>query len=78
MEFCCEFYIFTYCINFRFGGIIPPVAQDLHRQHIENVVKQTFNLAKVKPEDIDAIAVTTRPGIMFGLIFDNMLLMITF
>lgn len=47
---------------FRYGGIIPPRAQDLHRSHIANVFERCLEESKMKPEDIDAIAVTTRPG----------------
>ncbi|XP_058460617.1 probable tRNA N6-adenosine threonylcarbamoyltransferase, mitochondrial [Malaya genurostris] len=54
--------------HLRFGGIIPPVAQDSHRNHIENVVKQTFTQAERTCEGIDAIAVTNRPGLPLSLL----------
>ncbi|XP_058065861.1 probable tRNA N6-adenosine threonylcarbamoyltransferase, mitochondrial [Anopheles bellator] len=54
--------------HLRFGGIIPPVAQDIHRANIENVVQQTFHLAGISPENVDAVAVTNRPGLPLSLI----------
>lgn len=51
----------------RYGGIIPPVAQDLHRQNIERVVAESFSKANLTPNDIDAIAVTNRPGLSSSL-----------
>uniref|UniRef100_A0A182WK23 N(6)-L-threonylcarbamoyladenine synthase n=1 Tax=Anopheles minimus TaxID=112268 RepID=A0A182WK23_9DIPT len=54
--------------HLRFGGIIPPVAQDIHRANIENVVNKTFQLANVSPSEIDAVAVTNRPGLPLSLI----------
>ena len=32
---------------YRFGGIIPPVARDLHKQHIETVVNDALFSANV-------------------------------
>ncbi|XP_053685287.1 probable tRNA N6-adenosine threonylcarbamoyltransferase, mitochondrial [Sabethes cyaneus] len=54
--------------HLRFGGIIPPVAQDFHRKHIENVVSQTFKNANLSCNEIDAIAVTNRPGLPLSLL----------
>uniref|UniRef100_A0A182K7W4 N(6)-L-threonylcarbamoyladenine synthase n=1 Tax=Anopheles christyi TaxID=43041 RepID=A0A182K7W4_9DIPT len=54
--------------HLRFGGIIPPVAQDIHRANIEFVVQNTFKLANITPNDVDAIAVTNRPGLPLSLI----------
>lgn len=47
---------------FSFGGIIPPIAQEFHRQKIEQVVADTFEQSNISIDDIDAIAVTNRPG----------------
>lgn len=50
-----------------FGGILPPIAQSFHRKHIERIVEESLQKANVKPEDLDAIAVTNRPGMMMSL-----------
>lgn len=44
------------------GGIIPPIAQDLHRQNIEDVVNEAVTQAGISFKDIDAIATTVKPG----------------
>lgn len=54
--------------HLRFGGIIPPVAQDFHRKHIENIVSQTFHTANLSCNEIDAIAVTNKPGLPLSLL----------
>lgn len=54
------FQLLTY---FSHGGIIPPLAQSLHRQNIEKVVNEAINLSKIGICNVDAIAVTVKPGI---------------
>lgn len=44
------------------GGIIPPIAQDLHRQNIEAVVDNAVKKAQISIHDVDAIATTVKPG----------------
>lgn len=41
---------------------MPPIAQQFHREKIQQVVADTFEQSKIEIEDIDAIAVTNRPG----------------
>ncbi|KAJ8958868.1 hypothetical protein NQ318_019635 [Aromia moschata] len=48
-------------IHLNNGGIIPPIAQDLHRKNIENVVNAAVKLANLSFNDIDAIATTVKP-----------------
>jgi N6-L-threonylcarbamoyladenine synthase len=55
-------------LHLNFGGIIPPVAQDAHRRSIDFVVKTCFERAQIKPEQLDAIAFTNRPGMPLSLI----------
>lgn len=45
-----------------YGGIIPPRARDLHRQNIEESFAKCLKEADIDPQQIDAIAVTNRPG----------------
>jgi N6-L-threonylcarbamoyladenine synthase len=44
------------------GGIIPPIAGDLHRQHIGHVVHDALRVASIELSDVDAIATTVKPG----------------
>lgn len=39
-------------------------ANELHREHIEGVVARALNDAKLSVSDVDAVAVTNRPGII--------------
>lgn len=50
-----------------FGGIIPTVAQAFHRQNIERIVAESLTQANVTVADLDAIAVTNRPGLKMSL-----------
>ncbi|XP_039438564.1 probable tRNA N6-adenosine threonylcarbamoyltransferase, mitochondrial [Culex pipiens pallens] len=54
--------------HLKFGGIIPPVAQEFHRDHIANVVQRTLEQANMSCGDLDAIAVTNRPGLPLSLL----------
>lgn len=54
-------------MNFRYGGIIPPIAGQFHRENIDRVVNEAFNKANLTPNDVDAIAVTNRPGLVISL-----------
>jgi N6-L-threonylcarbamoyladenine synthase len=47
--------------------VIPPVAQDFHRKNIDSVVNTCFERANIDPSELDAIAVTTRPGLALSL-----------
>ncbi|CAL1528190.1 unnamed protein product [Lymnaea stagnalis] len=49
------------------GGIIPNVAKELHTQKVESVVQDALNSAKMRLEDVDAIAVTVKPGLIMSL-----------
>lgn len=49
---------------FRYGGIQPPIAQELHRKNIEGNIANTLATANMSIGDLDAIAVTTRPGLI--------------
>lgn len=53
--------------HLRNGGIIPPVAQELHRKYIEPVVEETLKSASLTMNDIDAIALTVKPGLPLSL-----------
>ncbi|XP_025421926.1 probable tRNA N6-adenosine threonylcarbamoyltransferase, mitochondrial isoform X3 [Sipha flava] len=55
-------------IHLDFGGIIPPVARDLHKQNINNVVTEALQQAQVSLNELDAIAVTVKPGLPLSLL----------
>ncbi|KAI4465172.1 trna n6-adenosine threonylcarbamoyltransferase [Holotrichia oblita] len=49
-------------VHLNHGGIIPPIAQTLHRQYIENIVETALFNANITVNDVDAIATTVKPG----------------
>lgn len=49
------------------GGVVPEVAAREHVKNILPVVEAAFAEAKIKPEKIDRIAVTTGPGLITSL-----------
>lgn len=47
----------------KLGGVMPPIAQRQHQANIVPVVKEAMSKAGTSFEDLDAIAVTTRPDV---------------
>ncbi|XP_028169657.1 tRNA N6-adenosine threonylcarbamoyltransferase, mitochondrial-like [Ostrinia nubilalis] len=54
-------------IHVRYGGVNPLVAYELHRNNIELAVKEALDKSSIKIENVDAIAVTTQPGMLINL-----------
>ncbi|KAH8304699.1 hypothetical protein KR044_000697, partial [Drosophila immigrans] len=52
----------------RYGGIIPPRAQDLHRARIAGAFERCMAESQLQPEQLAAIAVTTHPGLPLSLV----------
>jgi N6-L-threonylcarbamoyladenine synthase len=51
-----------------FNGVVPEIASRKHTEWIYDVVKEALDKAKLNPEDVDAVAVTNRPGLLGSLI----------
>ncbi|XP_065223265.1 tRNA N6-adenosine threonylcarbamoyltransferase, mitochondrial [Planococcus citri] len=51
----------------RHGGVLPLIARDLHRKNIHSVVEHTFEKANMSIHDVDAIAVTVKPGLVMSI-----------
>lgn len=51
----------------RTGGIIPTVAQQLHRENIERVVQEALERSGVDPSRLSAVATTVKPGLGLSL-----------
>lgn len=62
-----EYVILINLTHYRHGGIIAPLAANLHRQNIEKNVFETLAKAKMTMHEIDAIAVSNRPGLKLSL-----------
>ncbi|KAM4698580.1 tRNA N6-adenosine threonylcarbamoyltransferase, mitochondrial [Rhinophrynus dorsalis] len=54
-------------VHLKSGGIIPPVAQQLHRDNIESVVNEALLSSGVSLDEISAIATTVKPGLGLSL-----------
>ena len=47
-----------------YGGVVPEIASRMHVENITLVIEECLKKAKMKMEDIDAIAVTYGPGLI--------------
>ncbi|XP_032494312.1 probable tRNA N6-adenosine threonylcarbamoyltransferase, mitochondrial isoform X3 [Phocoena sinus] len=54
-------------VHLKTGGIIPPVAQQLHRENIQRIVQEALSASKVSPSELSAIATTIKPGLALSL-----------
>ena len=55
-------------VHKKYGGVVPELASRAHQQNIIPVVHQAINQAKIKKEDIDAVAYTKGPGLLGSLL----------
>ncbi|SHF21401.1 O-sialoglycoprotein endopeptidase [Marinitoga hydrogenitolerans DSM 16785] len=51
-----------------FGGVVPEIAARKHLNYLNNITEKAFEEAKIKLEDISAIAVTYGPGLVGALL----------
>ena len=54
-------------IHQKYGGVVPELASRAHQRNIVTVVDQALKNAKVKPDELSAIAFTRGPGLMGSL-----------
>ncbi|KAK8785045.1 hypothetical protein V5799_008591 [Amblyomma americanum] len=54
-------------IHIEYGGIIPPIARDMHKENIARVTEDALRHCAVPIEEMTAIAVTNRPGMSLSL-----------
>ena len=52
----------------RFGGVVPEIASKAHLEKIAHVVRTALDQAHCSLKDIDAFAVTTKPGLPGSLL----------
>ncbi len=55
-------------IHKRFGGVVPEIASRNHVSAISNIYKEALSLAKIKENEIDAVAVTYGAGLVGALL----------
>ena len=52
----------------EFGGVVPEIASRMHTENITMVLEETLNKAGMQVSDVDAIAVTYKPGLLGSLL----------
>jgi N6-L-threonylcarbamoyladenine synthase len=60
--------VYSQMVHKKYGGVVPELASRAHEHAISQVVDSAFADVDIKPEDIDAIAVTSGPGLMGALL----------
>ncbi|KAM3962360.1 tRNA N6-adenosine threonylcarbamoyltransferase, mitochondrial [Aphomia sociella] len=54
-------------VHVRYGGVNPLIAYELHRNNIESAVNKAVHESNIKFSNLNAIAVTTKPGMFVNL-----------
>ncbi|XP_069471745.1 tRNA N6-adenosine threonylcarbamoyltransferase, mitochondrial isoform X2 [Ambystoma mexicanum] len=54
-------------VHLKTGGIIPVIAQQLHREHIDRVVNEALRASRITAHELSAIATTVKPGLSLSL-----------
>ncbi|KAJ7345540.1 hypothetical protein JRQ81_001490 [Phrynocephalus forsythii] len=54
-------------VHLETGGIVPVVAQQLHRENIAQIVQEALSASGVRMEELSAVATTVKPGIGLSL-----------
>ena len=52
----------------RFGGVVPEIASRKHAENIARIVDAALRTAETSLDEIDAVAVTNRPGLIGALL----------
>ena len=52
----------------KFGGVVPELAARAHIERLDAVIEEAMSLAGCRAGDIDAVAVTNRPGLVGALL----------
>ena len=52
----------------EFGGVVPEIASRMHTENITMVLEETLKKANMTVNDMDAIAVTAKPGLLGSLL----------
>ena len=55
-----------------FGGVVPEIAARAHMQHIDSLIKGALSDANIDFKDLDAIAATSGPGLIGGVMVGMM------
>lgn len=64
----CSNIIAGQAVHRNYGGVVPELASRAHQQHIIPTVQQAINSAKIRKNDVNAIAFTCGPGLLGSLL----------
>jgi len=51
-----------------YNGVVPEIASRKHTEWIDRIVQEAMDKASLKPCDVDAVAATSRPGLLGSLL----------
>ena len=52
----------------KYGGVVPEIASRAHIERLDAVIEEGMSEARITGDDLDAIAVTNRPGLVGALL----------
>ena len=55
-------------LHAKYGGVVPEIASRAHIERLDAIIEEALTKAGVSRDDIDAVAVTNRPGLVGALI----------
>jgi len=55
-------------LHAKYGGVVPEIASRAHIERLDSVIEEAMSVASVTKDNIDAIAVTNRPGLVGALL----------
>ncbi len=55
-------------LHAKYGGVVPEIASRAHIERLDAVIEEAMSLAGVARDNLDAIAVTNRPGLVGALL----------
>lgn len=55
-------------LHAKYGGVVPEIASRAHIERLDSIIEEAMTKAGVTRDDIDAVAVTNRPGLVGALI----------
>ncbi len=63
----CSNIVHSQLEHLEFGGVVPEIASRAHAAHVDQVVAEAMDQAKLNYSAIDAVAVTSGPGLIGGV-----------
>ena len=60
--------VYSQDIHVKYGGVVPEYASREHEKNLLNTISESLSVAKIKINELDAIAVTYGPGLSGSLL----------